>query len=205
MALPEIARQLFGTGVEQVAVFQRLVVEIILRRQPQCARLDAHVDVFADQNHRHPCVRARQMHEHGKDVVVAFGGGQRSGQRLRDGVGLEKQRARRLPARCVMQRDARAHVGATFNAADNGVQHPAGLTRIAGDFGQPFFVGIQLFERHHGDVQIVLFKAEQAGRVVHQHVGIEHKQFAGAIRHGRTLRQKRATHRARTASSTSCA
>ena len=48
--VPEIARQLAHAGVEQVGVFEHLVVEIILGGEAQRARLDAHVDVLGHQD-----------------------------------------------------------------------------------------------------------------------------------------------------------
>jgi hypothetical protein len=45
-------------------------------------------------------------------------------------------------------------------------------------------VAVELLERDHRQVDVVLFEAEQRGRVVHQHVGVEHEQLGrpGAAR-----------------------
>ena len=39
---------------------------------------------------------------------------------------------------------------------------------------------VQLFQRDHRQVDIVFFEAEQRGRVMHQHVGVQHEQFGDA-------------------------
>ncbi len=47
------------------------------------------------------------------------------------------------------------------------VEKTAGLACISGDFGQTFFSGIQLFQYHHGDKDIMFLKAEQGRGIVH--------------------------------------
>jgi hypothetical protein len=73
MALPEVGGQRQHAGVEQVAVFQRLVVEVVLGRQAQCACLDAHVDVLGHQHHvaRRGAGLAQALH-HAQDLVVGL-------------------------------------------------------------------------------------------------------------------------------------
>ena len=51
------------------------------------------------------------------------------------------------------------------------------LTGVARDITHAFFVAVELFERHHGQKDIVLFKLEQRHRVMHEHVGVEHKKL----------------------------
>ena len=72
MRLPEIGRQLHAAGVEQVGILQHLVVEVILCIEAQRAGLDAHVDVFGDEDHRAFGLQLLQMHDHGDDLVVGL-------------------------------------------------------------------------------------------------------------------------------------
>ena len=41
----------------------------------------------------------------------------------------------------------------------------------------PFLLAVQLFQHDHGQKHIMLFKVEQAHRVVHQDIGVEHKEL----------------------------
>jgi hypothetical protein len=51
-------------------------------------------------------------------------------------------------------------------------------------------VAVELLERDHRQVDVVLVEAEQAHRVVHEHVGVEHEELgrAGAARLARARR-----------------
>jgi hypothetical protein len=40
---------------------------------------------------------------------------------------------------------------------------------------------VKLFEHDHGQENVVFFKSEKAHRVMHQHIGVEHKQFGGGV------------------------
>ena len=70
--LPEVRMQLQHAGVQQVGIFQHFVVEIVLCRQAQSTRLDAHVDVFADQSDFTFGMQSVQMADHAQDGVVGF-------------------------------------------------------------------------------------------------------------------------------------
>ena len=89
MTLPEVGRQRQHTRVQQVAVFECLVVEIVLSGQAQCTRLDAHVDVLGHQHH----IAARQglakAHHHTQNLIVGFALGQAGGQLDIEQGGLE--------------------------------------------------------------------------------------------------------------------
>ena len=52
----------------------------------------------------------------------------------------------------------------------------ADLAHIAGDFGKALLGCVQLLQNHHGNEHVVLFEAEDRGRVVHQHVRVENIQ-----------------------------
>ena len=60
---------------------------------------------------------------------------------------------------------------------DELVEEARGLPRIARDFGDAFLVVVELLEREDRQVDVVFLEPEQARRVVHQHVGVEHEQL----------------------------
>ena len=71
-----------------------------------------------------------------------------------------------------------------------GVQVAADLAGVARHLGHALLVAVQFLQRDHRQVDVVLFEAEQRGRVVHQHVGVEHEQA------GRPAAARRARHAA---------
>ena len=77
MGVPEVGRQIARTGIEQVGVFQHLVVEVVFCEQAQCPRLDPHIDVFGHQNDRATGVFELQEEDDAQNLVVVFGGRQR--------------------------------------------------------------------------------------------------------------------------------
>ena len=72
MPIPEIVGQGQYAGIKQVAVFQHLVIEIILGFESQRARFNAHVDVLADQDHRAIRLLFLQSDDHAENCVVGF-------------------------------------------------------------------------------------------------------------------------------------
>ena len=86
--VPEIGRQFARPGVEQIGVFEHLVVEIILGREPQGTRLDAHVDVLADEDDLALGVRFLQEFNDADDLVVRFAAGEPRRQLAGDRLGL---------------------------------------------------------------------------------------------------------------------
>jgi hypothetical protein len=62
--------------------------------------------------------------------------------------------------------------------ADQGIKRATDLSRIASDFGHAFLLMIQLFKRHHGEKDIVLFKSKERAWIVQQDIGVEHEKFA---------------------------
>ena len=61
-------------------------------------------------------------------------------------------------------------------AANHVVEEAADLAHVARGFGEAFLVGVELLEHHHRQIDVVLLETEDRGRVVHQHVGVEHEQ-----------------------------
>jgi hypothetical protein len=72
------------------------------------------------------------------------------------------------------------------------VQHARGLAGIAGDFRHALLVVVEFLQRHDRQEDVVFLEAEQATRVVHQHVGVEDENLgnggllggSGLARHG---------------------
>ena len=73
---------------------------------------------------------------------------------------------------------------AVRHRGDELVQEARHLPRVARDFGDALLVVVELLEGEDRQVDVVLLEAEQARRVVHQHVGVEHEQLAGGERGG---------------------
>ena len=71
-----------------------------------------------------------------------------------------------------------------YCAADDLVQEAAGLARIARHFRHAFLVVVELLQRHHRHVDVVLLEAEQARRIVHQHVGVQYEQLGSGAQTG---------------------
>ena len=108
--------------------------------------------------------------------------GRPAGSLTSSSVGLEEQLAAGLacarswpaamPSLCGV---ARRHVGGQR------VEVAADLARVARDLGHAALVAVELLERDHRQVDVVLLEAEQRRRVVHQHVGVEHEQLGRAV------------------------
>ncbi|ENO78878.1 dehydrogenase [Thauera sp. 63] len=180
--VPEIGRQFARAGVQQVAVLEHLVVEVVLRGQPEGAGLDAHVDVLGHQDDFAVRVTLGQVHDDRQDLVVAACGRQGGRQRDVDRFGLQEQPPGRQAARWLLEADAR--VDAFERAADDLVEQATGLARVARNLGRALLVVVQFLQRHDRHEQVVLLEAEEAGRVVHQHVGVEHEELAGVLLRG---------------------
>ena len=65
----------------------------------------------------------------------------------------------------------------TFTVAQELIEVAGDLTGVARDVAHAFFVAVKFFKRHHGQKDIVLFELEKRHRVVHEHVGVEHKKL----------------------------
>ncbi|ENO86542.1 dehydrogenase [Thauera aminoaromatica S2] len=176
VAVPEVGGQLAGAGVQQVAVLEHLVVEVVLRGEPERTGLDAHVDVLRHQDDLAPGVLLHQEHHHREDLVVAARGRQGRRQLDVDRLGLQVQASGGLAARGALERDARGN--AVFRGAYDLVEHAAGLAGVACHLAGALLVVVEFLQRHDRHVEVVLLEAVQAGRVVHQHVGVEHEELA---------------------------
>src|SRR3569623_764136 len=182
--VPEIGGQFAQAGVLQSGVFQYLVVEVILGRKPQRARLDAHVDVFRHQNDLAFGVMARQEQHDAEDLVVDLAGRQAQRDVAGDRLGLQKQPAGGgvMAVRC----EWHAFLDAV-ELADDLVEKAAGLASVARYLVHAFFVLVEFLQRGDRHIDVMLFEAVQAGGVVHQHVGIQYEQLGQSRGFSRTV------------------
>jgi hypothetical protein len=91
--VPEIVGQGAGAGIEDVGILKHLVVEVVLGQQVECARLDAHVDVFRHQDDRALGEFLLQVDDDRQDLVVDLGGRQALRQFGADRLGLQVEAA----------------------------------------------------------------------------------------------------------------
>ena len=183
VAFPKCLVQFAGAGIEQIGILEHLVVEVVLRLEAQRAGLDAHVDVLRHQDHLALRRSFGQVQDDAEDLVVAASGRQAVGQADTDRLGLQEQPAGGQAARRSVELDALGD--AVFARTDDLVEAAAGLTRVARHFGHALLVVVQFFQRHDRHVDVVLLEAEQAGRVVHQDIGVEHEELGrGGFRDG---------------------
>jgi hypothetical protein len=172
---PEVLGQGADAGIEQVFVFENLVVEIVFCGQAERVRLDAHVDVFRHQHDKLILPVALQRADHAENLVVGLALRQAlDGFDLRE-LRLEIQAAQRFEAAQARQRNA---FGNRPRVRDERVECTAHLTRVACDLRHPLLVVVEFFERHHRQIDVVFLEAEEAGGVVHEHVGVEHEELA---------------------------
>ncbi len=182
--VPETGFEPAHAGVEEVVVLQHLVVGVVLGGEAERARLDAHVDVFRHQDHAARGLLLLQVAHHREDLVVGLAGRQRRRQVAVDRLGLQEQApAGRRPVLARLDRQPGGDIAAL--GRDDLVEEAARLARVARHVRKALLVAVELLQRAHRQVEVVLLEAEQAGRVVHQHVRVEHEQlldlrFSGA-------------------------
>ena len=182
--IPEIGGQFEHAGIQQVGVFQHLVVGIVFGGQSQGARLDPHVDVFRHQDDLPLGEVSRQEQHHAENLVVDLAGGQGQRDVAGDRLRLQEQLAGggAMAVRCDRH--------ALFDGVDlahHFVKETAGLARVARNLGHAFLVLVEFLQRGDRHVDVVLLEAEQTGRIVHQHIGVQHEQLGvgrGFSRHG---------------------
>jgi hypothetical protein len=57
---------------------------------------------------------------------------------------------------------------------DDLVEEAADLAGVAGSFGMTLLAVVQLLQDHHRYEDVVFLELEERGRIVHQHVGVQH-------------------------------
>ena len=186
MALPEILRQCGRTGIEQAEIVERAIVLVILRHDADDRGLDAQVDVLGHEHHRHARLLLAQREDRAEDVVVrdhraeALAGIER--------CGLETQLADALlAAQLQALRTRQGDAGGDLLRAlrlDQLVEEAADLARVAAGFGRALLAVVEFLDDLHRQEHVVLLELEQRGRVVHQHVGVEHVDALAFGHHG---------------------
>ncbi|MCW0450113.1 hypothetical protein NB706_002947 [Xanthomonas sacchari] len=184
--LPEIFRQFDRAGVKQAEIVERAVVLVVLGDQAADRRLDPQVDVLGHQDHRDFRVLLAQRQHRGQDLVVR-GHAAEAAPRL-DRAHLEVQPADGAGA---LELDAlrMAERNAGFDllgagALDQLVEETADLARVAADFGHALLGIVQFLDHLHRQEHVVFLELEQRGRIVHQHVGIQHVDALASGHHG---------------------
>ena len=77
----------------------------------------------------------------------------------------------------ITARQLQAAIDVLFGGvADHFVQEARHLAHVAGCFRESLLVCIELLEHDHRQIDVVLLEAEYRSGIVHEHVGIEHKQ-----------------------------
>jgi len=123
-----------------------------------------------------------QVDHHADDVVVGLADRQIGGNVAVDRFGLQVEAPPRVVGFVARERNPFRY--GSFGMADDVVQKAARLARVAGDFGDAVLVVVELFEGHDRQEDVVFLETEQAGRVVHQNVGVQNEEFRGGLRFG---------------------
>ena len=177
--IPKIRRQLLDSARQQVRIFDRLVARVILGLHTEDRRLDPQIDVFRNQRDSGGAKFLLQRQRIGQDRIVRAVPGQAVGKHGLHQLSLKKQAAARR-ALAVIDRH-RGRQGETSidllltRAFHQLVEKAADLANVARRFGEAFFSRVEFLEDGHWNVDVVLFEAEDRGRVVHQHIRVQHE------------------------------
>ncbi len=136
---------------------------------------DAQVDVLRHQDHLAPRLALGQRQCDREDAVVGLVARQTSRQLCRAGLGLEEQ-SPGLARAGAGQWHARFDLVAG-HAVEQFVEAAADLPRVTRHLGVADLGRVEFLEHDHRNEQVVLVELEQCGRVMHQHVGVEHKEL----------------------------
>ena len=120
-----------------------------------------------------------QEDDHADDVIVGLADRQARGQVTVDRLRLEIEAPDGVVGVVALERNPFGD--GSRRVTDDIVQKPARLARVARDFGNAALVVVQLLERHDRQKDVVLLEPEQAGRVVHQDIGVQDEQLACGI------------------------
>jgi len=112
---------------------------------------------------------------HRENLVVGLCRRQTARQVAGDGLRLQEEAS----AGELVRRDG--EIDPVFDpvavTADDLVQCPCDLAGIAGNFGQAFLVVVEFLQRHDWQEDIVFLEAIDAGGIVQQNIGVEHKKL----------------------------
>ena len=164
---------------EQVGILDGLVARVVLGLHADDRRLDPQIDVLGHQ--RDPGGREFLLQRQGvgENGVVRPMAGQAVRQHRFELLRLKEQPAGGRALAVVdrhrgRQREPRS-ICFLVASLHQLVEEAADLAHVAGRFGQALLAGVELLEHGHRDVDVVLFEAEDRGRIVHEHVRVEHE------------------------------
>ena len=179
---PEVVRERADPREEKVRVVEDLVGEIVFRGKPERRRLDAHVHVLRDENgHVLGEVRRKAAYD-GENAVVPLVGRQfrRKGRSNRTRFKVELSLRLDVPEGREVEPFRKGPSGVGL---EKRVERAREASAVAGDFGRPDLVVVELLERRHREEHVVLGKAEEAARIVQKHVRVEHEELLAVFSH----------------------
>src|SRR5699024_10734177 len=155
---PEVVGQGHDTVVEQVRIINDMVAEVVFGVQAQSTGLEAHVDVFGDQNDG--AVRKDILHgvNDFKDDVVGLAHGQPEGKIGLERPCLEVKLATGSGIARGVQSQSPGQIG--IGSTCQTIQKAADLPGVSRHFGQALFLVVQFFKDHHGQEDVVFLKLE---------------------------------------------
>ncbi|MNM83468.1 hypothetical protein D3C81_955300 [compost metagenome] len=186
--LPERAADLVIAVWQQRHVVHQLVGVVVLGRHAAGTRLQAHVDVLADQHHAHVRTAALQLHQLVDDLVVVEVFRQAAEGRIQPAHEDRQTAARRALA--TLDRHALLDLLGR-SLAEQLIDQADGLAALGRHAVLAGLQMIELLEHGHRDGHVMLLEVQQGIRIVNQDIGIEHIQpgmrgLAGAFIHGRS-------------------
>ncbi|KFB73406.1 MAG: hypothetical protein AW09_001338 [Candidatus Accumulibacter phosphatis] len=120
---------------------------------------------------------ALQIDDDRQNLVVDLDRWQSRRQLAGNCFGLQEKAAAGQFAGRSMKRDAQ--VDGPVQAVDDLVERARHLASVAGDFRQAFLVVVEFLQGHHRQEDVVLLEAVDAGRIVHQDIGVEDEKLSG--------------------------
>ena len=205
MPLPCFSQKLGGKPLhaadQQIGIFDGLVAGIILRVHADDRRLDAQIDVLRHQRHPGAGEFLLQRQSIGENGVVGPVPRQARRQHRFEQLRLEEQPTAGRTLAVIDRHRGRQRESAIDlllrRIAHQLVEEAAHLAHVAGRLRQALFPGVELFEHGHRDVDVVLLEAKDRGRIVHEHVGVEHENAPALASAERPLKTAAATGRSR--------
>ena len=125
-------------------------------------------------------MRCHESHHDAENLVVCLVRSQIFRQWGRFHFGLEIKVSLCFLVAKLVQGNTFFHQFRFVDVGNELVQCPGDLTDVSCHVGHAAFVVVQFFQRDHRQVDVVFLETEEAGRVMHQDVGIQYEQFGFA-------------------------
>ena len=181
--VPETGLEHELPGVEHVGVVEHLVGEVVLCRNSEGRRLDAHVDVLRHQHDGALGEGFSDALDGGEYPVVALREVELSGEIRLKWLRFKPEKALRF--RVPEERERHARINLSFIRFNQGVERAAHRTGVSRDVGEALLVVVELLERRHRKEDVVLGEAEERERVVHEDVRVENEEPGLAVGYAR--------------------